>query len=232
MDAVALSLGGWLDAPAAASFERMAAAYTAETGRPFPLTSAGRTREEQQREFDRVGPQFAAAPGTSVHEFGLAIDTDAWAWVLAHPEFGWLRPTRAPFDDALRYEPWHVEYDAARDVVLTTLNRRKKAPMYVKFKDLPAVYAVYTDATGHPRMRVCGPHEAAFATSGGLVVAGDEATTKGLATETGYPARPAAGTAPGLTDAQLDALAEKVAARLNADTSSAVADELAKRLES
>lgn len=45
-------------------------------GRPVPITSGWRSREQQQRLFDQRGsnPYPVARPGTSKHERGLAID--------------------------------------------------------------------------------------------------------------------------------------------------------------
>ncbi len=45
-------------------------------GRPVPITSGWRSREQQQRLFDQRGsnPYPVARPGTSKHERGLAVD--------------------------------------------------------------------------------------------------------------------------------------------------------------
>ena len=108
---VALSHGrGWLNADAAASLGRV----DASIGHPLQVTEAGRSRAEQQAHWDRYvrylngGPwaPLAAAPGSSPHEFGNAIDTNERlvALLAAH---GWSRP--------LPVEPWHFVYNTNND---------------------------------------------------------------------------------------------------------------------
>ena len=101
---------GWLNAPAAASLARV----DASIGHPLQITEAGRSKAEQRAHYDRYmrylrgGPwaPLAAAPGSSPHEFGNAIDTNERlvALLAAH---GWSRP--------LKSEPWHFVYNPNND---------------------------------------------------------------------------------------------------------------------
>jgi len=107
----------WLADAAAASWKRMVAA-----GMPNKVTSAGRTRAEQQALYDRwkagklPGTPTVAKPGTSRHETGGAADagTQTVAWLREHgAEYGWTNPAWAQRPRTL--EPWHWEYDPAKD---------------------------------------------------------------------------------------------------------------------
>lgn len=124
----------WLATAAANSYLRARAA-----GLPAGISSAGRTREQQhvlfvQRfttnyaasaKFDprtyqgltwwrRPGWTNAATPGSpaSRHEQGLSLDLPAGGpreWMHAHgAAFGWI-------GNLVAGEPWHFEYQAARD---------------------------------------------------------------------------------------------------------------------
>jgi len=78
-----------------------------ELGRVLQITSAGRTYAEQAALYAAYlngSGNLAAPPGTSVHESGLAIDTNDATWLRSHPEFGWVN-TGLGFS-----EPWHFEY--------------------------------------------------------------------------------------------------------------------------
>lgn len=104
--------GHWLDDAAAASYARMR-----DAGCPAGITSAGRTRAQQQALYDKwkagllPGTPSVAKPGTSRHETGLALDLPggARAWVKAHGKaYGWI-------SDLVKSEPWHFEYHPGRD---------------------------------------------------------------------------------------------------------------------
>lgn len=112
----------WLADAAAASWKRMVAA-----GMPNKVTSAGRTRAEQQALYDRwkagklPGTPTVAKPGTSNHESGAAIDVPEPTRTWLHrngAEHGWTNPAWAKRADTA--EPWHFEYDPARDKHRTT----------------------------------------------------------------------------------------------------------------
>lgn len=92
---------GWLATAAAASLRRVDAAL----GRPLQTTWAGRTRDQQQRLWEKYGPPRAARPGTSPHEAGRSIDTDERPLALL-AEHGWIQH---PDED------WHFNYVASRD---------------------------------------------------------------------------------------------------------------------
>lgn len=124
----------WLERAAAASYRRMI-----EDGCPTGgITDAGRTRAEQQSLWSAYLQgrlvATAARPGTSKHETGRALDLaePARAWVRRHgARYGWMR-------DRVRNEPWHMEYEYARDTQLGRAPKpapiaptRKKAPTMV-----------------------------------------------------------------------------------------------------
>lgn len=65
-----------------------------------------------------------------------------------------------------------------------TPQRRRSDDMYVQSDDVPGrVFAVYTDAAGRPRMRLCGQFETAYAVTGDLVVSGLDESLNGLSAE-------------------------------------------------
>jgi len=67
---------GGLSADLADRLEQAKAAYLKQYGKPMPITSGFRTKEQQQRLFDqrKANPNLVAAPGTSLHETGNAVD--------------------------------------------------------------------------------------------------------------------------------------------------------------
>lgn len=103
-----IGYGHWLDAGAAASFFRVCAAI----GRRLDVNEAGRTYEQQAKfrwEYENVpGAPFALPAGTSIHEFGRAIDTDD-RFIELMRDHGWIRTALA------RNEPWHFEYFIEHD---------------------------------------------------------------------------------------------------------------------
>lgn len=98
-----VSLGhnrGWLDRPAVESVKRI----DYQIGRPLDVNSAGRTYAEQQQKWNewKAGTGAPAnLPGTSVHEKGLALDSDD-RFLALMTRNGWWRP--------YAHEPWHFEY--------------------------------------------------------------------------------------------------------------------------
>lgn len=109
--------GHWLDAPAAAAYQRARAA-----GCPAGITDAGRSPERQAAMYatwlaerhlpvsKRTYKAGVAAPGTSDHERGRALDVPSAVadWFRAHPDYGWIA-------DTIKSEPWHVVYMPGRD---------------------------------------------------------------------------------------------------------------------
>lgn len=103
---------GWLDAPAATSIARIDAAL----GHAMQITEAGRTWERQNEHYRAYlagTGALALPPGTSVHEFGRAIDTNEGQQHLGLlAEHGWRRTV---YRAGRLVEPWHFEYFADED---------------------------------------------------------------------------------------------------------------------
>lgn len=79
--------------------------YGEITGKKVTITSGSRSRQEQERLF-KQNPNKAAKPGTSLHEFGLAVDVDSSALndmesLGLMRKYGFTRPVGG--------EPWHIE---------------------------------------------------------------------------------------------------------------------------
>ncbi len=108
--------GAWLQQDAAAAMQRLLVQYP-----ELRVTSAGRTRAEQERLKKQKG-RYAASPGNSYHEAGLAVDFDTatlnrlmrqlggqqqlWDALSA---FGFVNPAWAHDRRGIE-EPWHFEY--------------------------------------------------------------------------------------------------------------------------
>jgi hypothetical protein len=74
--------------------------------KPVNINRAFATREEQERLYKSKPPGYAARPGSSLHEYGFAIDIDSQAagemdrmGILS--KHGLTRP--------MRHEPWHIQ---------------------------------------------------------------------------------------------------------------------------
>ena len=101
-------------APAAASYQSMAAAARAD-GVDLRVTDSYRGYDNQvllaQRKGLTIQGGLAAVPGTSNHGWGLAVDFDLHdpataTWVRTHAgQFGWVQ--------ASAREPWHWEFPKA-----------------------------------------------------------------------------------------------------------------------
>jgi len=107
-------MGGYLRAPAAAAWNSMVAA----SGGMLTLTEGYRDLASQQyrwAQYKAGRGNLAAAPGTSVHGFGLAADIGAGqGWARANgARFGWY-PTGLSF---AQREPWHFEYKGGSGAV-------------------------------------------------------------------------------------------------------------------
>jgi len=115
-----------LRADAAASAGRLATAFRAHFAAPLLLTDAYRTLAVQVTLKASKGV-WAAAPGTSNHGLGIAIDfasginvdgSPQHLWMTANAgRFGWVNPAWAinwnPADG--QHEPWHWEYHPELD---------------------------------------------------------------------------------------------------------------------
>jgi len=85
---------GGLSPDLADRLEQAKAAYLKQYGKPMPITSGFRTKEEQQRLFDqrKSNPNLVAAPGTSLHETGNAVDIGTSVPESFLNQFGIHRP--------------------------------------------------------------------------------------------------------------------------------------------
>lgn len=111
--------GHLLRADAAATYVAMDAAYAAVFGEGICITDSYRSFGSQQSLYWQK-PGLAAAPGTSNHGWGLAVDVSCGiddysspqhAWLTEHGgEFGWVNPQWARAGGS-RPEPWHWEFD-------------------------------------------------------------------------------------------------------------------------
>jgi D-alanyl-D-alanine carboxypeptidase len=110
--------GQRLIAPAAASFDAMAAAFTSALHQPLCVTDSYRDYAGQVRVF-ATKPNLAATPGRSKHGLGRAVDlcggvqsygTAPYTWLKQNaPAFGFTHPDWAE-PDGSRPEPWHWEF--------------------------------------------------------------------------------------------------------------------------
>ncbi|MBX9246757.1 D-alanyl-D-alanine carboxypeptidase family protein [Actinotalea ferrariae] len=106
---------------AAAALDRLAAAYRAGTGKALRVTSAYRTYERQVQ-IKAVHGGLAAAPGSSNHGRGVAVDladmgglgnfdAPGYLWMKAHAAgFGWYHPPIMEPGGGGPQEPWHWEF--------------------------------------------------------------------------------------------------------------------------
>lgn len=91
----------------------------------FIITSAYRTREDQQRIYQESEPGYAQKPGCSEHETGLAFDVTARSddgnfektkqcqWLLKNCwKYGFIQryPEGKEKLTGVEYEPWHYRY--------------------------------------------------------------------------------------------------------------------------
>lgn len=164
---------GWSEADhlrlvpdAAASINRLAAAFEAHFGKPLYLSDAYRTYA-QQVVLKRIKGVFAATPGKSNHGLGLAIDAasrinvDGSAehrWMEANAgAFGWVNPAWAQDYNANngQHEPWHWEYHYNLDTKRSTMTPTQEND------DMPSAQevaqAVWTMALGPTGATPAGP---------------------------------------------------------------------------
>ena len=89
--------------------------------RPLQINGAFRTRRDQEIMYNKYGPARAARPGTSRHEFGIALDVDNAGILSADKgpisaffktgipqKWGFTRPILYRKNGSL-WEPWHLE---------------------------------------------------------------------------------------------------------------------------
>jgi LAS superfamily LD-carboxypeptidase LdcB len=105
---------------AAAAWNALQRAATADLGQPIGVTDSYRSYEAQV-ELKALKPTLAATPGRSNHGWGLAVDvvTGGWdgepmRWLQTNaPRFGWHHPDWAQIDGS-NPEHWHWEYRGGR----------------------------------------------------------------------------------------------------------------------
>lgn len=113
-----------LRADAAVALAKLNVAYTQSFGHDLCITDSYRTLSEQYT-VKALRGYLAAAPGTSEHGWGLAIDlcggagiagTETFRWLRANAtRYGWDNPDWAQSGGSGAYEPWHWEYFAGQD---------------------------------------------------------------------------------------------------------------------
>ncbi|WP_152520874.1 M15 family metallopeptidase [Nocardiopsis halophila] len=109
--------GERLRADAAEAFIALDGDFREHFGRPMCVADSYRPIDEQVRLYEEKAAGMAAAPGTSTHGLGLAVDlcggveTDGSAeyrWMREHgPGHGWHNPEWARDG----FEPWHWEFE-------------------------------------------------------------------------------------------------------------------------
>lgn len=118
--------GMQLRADAAEAWASLQEAFKEAFGR-YPCVNNGYRTYAQQASMHAANPGMVAAPGTSNHGLGLALDlctasdgvagTSAWNWMDTHAsDYGWALPSWAR-PGGSRPEPWHWEYVASGDRV-------------------------------------------------------------------------------------------------------------------
>ncbi|SMY11280.1 D-alanyl-D-alanine carboxypeptidase family protein [Brevibacterium jeotgali] len=119
--AVQTAPGHLLRCDAARAFDEMSHAYAQRFGTPISVTDSYRDYDTQVILKRRKG-RMAAAPGTSNHGWGLAMDlggginrfgTEAHTWMQSNgPRHGWIHPSWARQGGSLP-EAWHWEFAGA-----------------------------------------------------------------------------------------------------------------------
>jgi hypothetical protein len=115
-----------LRADAAVDLAKLNVAHRQAFGRDICIVDGYRTLSEQVQ-IKRLRGGFAAAPGTSEHGWGLAVDlcggsgiasTATYTWLRTNaPRYGWHNPDWALPGGSGAYEPWHWEYFRGQDHV-------------------------------------------------------------------------------------------------------------------
>ena len=119
-----LGFAQYLRCDAADGLTALNAAFTAQFGVPLDLDLTYRSYEDQVAMKAAFGG-LAAAPGTSSHGLGTALDVQEWAgtygfgtarydWLVANgPAYGWYAPARVREGQPYA-EYWHFEYGPGR----------------------------------------------------------------------------------------------------------------------
>jgi D-alanyl-D-alanine carboxypeptidase len=110
--------GQRLIAPAAASFDRMSAAFAATFGTALCITDSYRDYATQVQVL-KTKPTLAATPGRSQHGWGRAVDLCGGVQTYGTPPYLWLKANAIGFGfshpdwaepDGSKPEPWHWEF--------------------------------------------------------------------------------------------------------------------------
>ena len=155
---------GGLSPDLADRLEQAKAAYQKQYGKPLPITSGFRTKEEQQRLFDqrKNNPNLVAAPGTSLHESGNAVDIGTSVPEAFLNQFGIHRPLG-------KKDPVHavlMPSQAPSEGGLASFFTRpegEQAPKeqdltkpYVGFRPMRSQAAIQAQQAGSPEMQQAG----------------------------------------------------------------------------
>ena len=108
----------YLRADAAVAFYELNAAYHERFGEEMCVRSSYRSYEKQKELYERMSPGMAAAPGSSNHGEGTALDLCDGVQNDDSPQFKWLEDNSEKYDwihpewaYSSPYEPWHWEFD-------------------------------------------------------------------------------------------------------------------------
>jgi D-alanyl-D-alanine carboxypeptidase len=95
-----------LDPSVRSNLNAMADEYFSLTGKKLPINSAFRSKEKQAELYKTMPAGMAAAPGSSIHNYGMAFDTNS----AVGNELGSMGLlSKYGFDRPIRKEPWHVQ---------------------------------------------------------------------------------------------------------------------------
>lgn len=162
---------GGLSPDLADRLEQAKAAYLKQYGKPMPITSGFRTKEQQQRLFDqrKNNPNLVAPPGTSLHETGNAVDIGTTVPEAFLNQFGIHRPLG-------KKDPVHavlMPSQAPSEGSLASFFTRPEGQEAPKEQDLTKPYI------GYRPMRRAGAAEAQQPTSPEAQQAGQERAKEG-----------------------------------------------------
>jgi hypothetical protein len=155
---------GGLSPDLADRLEQAKAAYLKQYGKPMPITSGFRTKEQQQRLFDerKNNPNLVAAPGTSLHETGNAVDIGTTVPEAFLNQFGIHRPlgTKDPVHAVLMPSQAPSEGGLAS---FFTRQEGEQAPKeqdltkpFVGYRPMRSQAAIQAQQAGSPEMQQAG----------------------------------------------------------------------------
>jgi len=159
---------GGLSPDLADRLEQAKAAYQKQYGKPMPITSGFRTKEQQQRLFDerKNNPNLVAAPGTSLHETGNAVDIGTTVPESFLNQFGIHRPLgkKDPVHAVLMPSQTPSEGGLAS---FFTRQEGEQAPQepdmtkpFVGYRPMRSQAAIQAQQAGSPEMQQAGQERA------------------------------------------------------------------------